>query len=148
MRALKEETIFAYTEGDCWFLAQELRRFTGGALVFSSPNLRLKSFPLSDAIFRWEHVALQLADGRIMDVYGPQSLDEFRDRWATEQLIVTDDETRIADLLEGQMPQYTTQPQTRALARRLLNAYRIPFTGRKNRDAAELSGVLSAPQSV
>jgi hypothetical protein len=131
-------TVKAYTEGDCWLLALELRRLTGFPMVFSVWTEDHSEIDEWD----WDHVAVRLPDGRVMDVTGVKDEDVFRLEWRSKTLYDTDSSDVIRmllgplvdDNLEGD-GEFRTRAQARACARRMLNEFRIPFEGRRHRDA-------------
>jgi hypothetical protein len=125
-----EYTREAFTTADCWALALEIRRLTGLSILFVSDD----PDPTEDRFFAWNHVAIQLPDGRILDVNGVSGSDDFAEIWETEQTLVTSDSPLIS-LLTRNMDRCYPNANARALARRLLNHYNIPTTGRRHRDA-------------
>lgn len=133
--APKEDTVDAFTCGDCWHLAWELHRLTGYPMIFSSSFLA----NYDSGRFEWDHVAVVLPDGNIMDVNGVQTSEDWEDRWSTEEMIVTTSGEEISQLLTDDIGKplkrmYPTH-NSRALARRLTNHFNIPNKGRRQRDA-------------
>lgn len=130
-------TVEAFTCGDCWALAVEVRRLTGYPLVFVSPYAEDHDADL--ALFGWEHVAVRLPDGNILDVLGPQPPHVWFPKWNAHAAYTTNDQDEIDYLLDGQTRAYP-QANPRATARRILNHFNIPTTGRRHRDALPLPG--------
>lgn len=67
-----EHTVEAFTEGDCWLLAIVLSKRTGWPIVIMH---------VLDEPGWWRHVAVQHPSGKILDIEGLQSEDDFFDRW-------------------------------------------------------------------
>lgn len=136
--APKEDTVDAFTCGDCWHLAWELHRLTGYPMIFSSMWTTEEYIP-EPASFEWDHVAVVLPDGRIMDVNGVQGAQDWEERWNTENEVITSDPDEIKALLSDDIgkPLRRTYPthNSRSLARRLTNHFNIPNKGRRQRDA-------------
>ena len=131
----REDTVEAFTCGDCWSLAFELHRLTGYPMIFSS----MFETYVSVERFEWDHVAVVLPDGRIMDVNGVQSPEDWEDRWSTASEITTSSGEEISRLMTDDIgkPLRRIYPghNSRALARRLTNHFNIPNKGRRQRDA-------------
>ena len=142
-----EETVDVYTNGDCWFLALELHRLTGFPMIFSASTWLIDDITgpegytedWADSVFAWDHVGIELPDGRILDVNGPEDIEDWMCLWSTGDSISTADPDRIATLLKddagGSLKRLYPKHNARALARRMLNAFDIAFTGRRHRDA-------------
>lgn len=62
-----------YTEGDCWILAFEL------GLLLDRPIVAVGPSPFPEW---WDHVLVDLEDGRLLDVYGPHRESECLARWS------------------------------------------------------------------
>lgn len=71
------DTVIAYTEGDCWHLAHTLHQMTGWPMVFFVAH----PYPEDDPLDCWDHVAIQMPDGHILDVNGPQTCTAFVRAW-------------------------------------------------------------------
>lgn len=133
--APKPATVEAFTEGDCWALALEIRRLTGYPLLFSTmfPG-RAADYEMYPEDFPWDHVAVMLPDGNVLDVFGIASREAFSVRWGTKDSLTVSDSALVEKLTNDQVPRYF-KPNPRATARRLLNHFNIPTTGRRHRDA-------------
>lgn len=68
----------AFTEGDCWVLAEEVRKMTGWEKVAVGYDDTEEG---QKPDFYWLHVANRLPDGRLLDITGIHSDEEFIDRW-------------------------------------------------------------------
>lgn len=123
----RPETVEAFTDGDCWRLAVEIRRLTGLPLIFANPLPEMQSD-------YWEHVGALLSDDTVIDVHGVTPRKQWLTKWDSETEIITGDSNTISDLLSDQETEYP-QANPRATARRLLNHFNIPTTGRRHRDA-------------
>lgn len=92
---MSEDEVRAFTEGDCWLLAQHVRRLTGLPLVFANP------WPKDEGY--WEHVGVLVAQDRVLDVEGIHPRSEWVRKWAplggTSFEAHTDEE--IADHLDA-----------------------------------------------
>lgn len=73
-----KETVQAFTEGDCWVLAEEVRKMTGWEKVAVGYDDTEEG---QKPDFYWLHVANRLPDGRLLDITGIHSDEEFIDRW-------------------------------------------------------------------
>jgi hypothetical protein len=129
-----ENTREAFTNGDCWALALAVRQLTGLPLVFSSPDPDGYD---EDPEFLWDHVAVTLPDGTVLDVDGIEERERWADSWGSFDLLITADSELIDGLTNDQTRRYPNV-NARALARRLLNHYNIPTTGRRHRDAVPI----------
>lgn len=109
-------TIIAYTEGDCWHLAWTLHRMTGLPMIFS---LYEKWNGLHDAAC-WDHVGLLLRPDTVLDIFGAQPLDQWKDDWGTLSTIISSDESEIADIVGWTFAEREFDVDSRAVARRLL----------------------------
>jgi hypothetical protein len=120
-------TVEAFTHGDCWRLAVEVRRLTGLPLIFANPLPEMQSD-------YWEHVGALLPDDTVVDVNGITSREQWLAKWNSETGIITEDSETISELLSDQETEFP-KANPRATARRLLNQFNIPTTGRRHRDA-------------
>jgi len=67
----------AFVSGDCGYLALALSKETGWNLVgLSHPDAAAEDY--------WYHLAVQMPDGKILDINGAWTEDEFLDLWASE----------------------------------------------------------------
>lgn len=64
--------VYAFTKGDCWVLAQELEAAYGYPIIMAT---------YGDGY--WCHAANMLPDGRIVDIEGIRSEDDWVKRWTT-----------------------------------------------------------------
>lgn len=63
----------AFTHGDCWHLAETIHSATGYPLITAQWEEATDSY--------WSHVANRLPDGRIADIEGIWSEEEWLQRW-------------------------------------------------------------------
>jgi hypothetical protein len=116
-----KETVRAFTEGDCWVLAEEVRKMTGWSKVAVGYDDTEEG---QKPDFYWLHVANRLPDGRLLDITGIHSDEEFIDRWGApvsdSYLFPVDDPSyfdhvepeynidarRVADVLIEMLPLY------------------------------------------
>lgn len=116
----RPETITAYTTGDCWHLALILRKLTGKRMVFANPDTSWGSD-------YWEHVGLEVAPGKILDINGVSTAKAWKDRWAGKTgyrrglqiLMYMDDDKAIREFLDDQGRTFP-ECNTSRVARRLL----------------------------
>jgi hypothetical protein len=106
-------------------------------MVFGSPYAEDHDTDLD--LLGWEHVAVRLPDADILDVRGPQRPNVWFAQWNVRAVYTTNDQDEIDYLLDGQVRAYP-QANPRATARRILNHFNIPTTGRRHRDALPLTG--------
>lgn len=107
-----ERTVEAYTEGDCWHLALVIHRRTGWPMVFARPMARS-----SDPLY-WEHAAILMPDGRVLDIMGTHVLESWAEQWGRGITIVGDTKALLERWLEDQERRFLTD--TYAVATRLL----------------------------
>ena len=117
-----KEVVYAYTTGGCGHLALELRRLTGLPIVVHGNPVALI------------HAGLWVNEF-VLDVNGltHASAWESQWRWGTSATQLLEDDEDVQDYFAGMSP--FTKHNSRALARRLCNAFDIPTTGRRHRDA-------------
>lgn len=102
--------IKAYTSGDCWRLALELRKRSNLPIVFLYEADPL-DLPEPQDIY-WSHVMIDLQDDRYLDINGAQSETEIRTGWKASPSIydlhfLSTDNARLIDLLmEDQKVEY------------------------------------------
>lgn len=130
----KPETVVAFTEGDCWHLAFELHRLTGYPMFFSSAWEEQPT-----GYFQWDHVGLSVGETHVLDVNGLTDVEDWMLYWQTASSIETAKSDEISGLLcddiGGPLKRRYPKHNSRALARRLINHYDIPNTGRRQRNA-------------
>lgn len=72
-----------FSNGDCAHLAKALARKTGGSLVVISddPDFEL-NLRVDPQLTLWDHMAVRLSDGRIMDVSGLWTEQDIAKEWS------------------------------------------------------------------
>lgn len=79
-----EDELDAFSNGDCAHLAKALAKKTGGSLVVLSDDedfeLNLRVDP---GLVLWDHMAVKLNDGRILDVNGLWREEDIVSKWST-----------------------------------------------------------------
>jgi hypothetical protein len=75
----RQTVITAFTDGDCWRLAQYLSDRTGWDMVALGIKLDRRE---PEGQRYWEHMAVRRPDGRIVDVLGIHTEAEFLELWA------------------------------------------------------------------
>lgn len=73
----------SFSNGDCAHLAKALARKTGGSLVVLSddPDFEL-NLRVDPQLVLWDHMAVRLKDGRILDVSGLWTEKEIAGEWS------------------------------------------------------------------
>jgi len=147
MRSYKprRHTIVYMTQGDCWVLAGKLSELTGWpvvAVIHPDDALGDPDQVGNEAPGGWEgwtHMAVQDPEGRILDINGPQSPEDFLRQWAwtVRRRGVSDEASLLRTLtaeeytLEAALQRewwgasqfYPSQYSHRRVARRLLDTY-------------------------
>lgn len=115
----REPDVSRFTEGDCHVLARELSKLTGWPCVtFDYPNDPRGSI----------HCAVQMPDGRIMDVLGIHDPGDFSEMWADFGYPKFSQRSkRIMRQWGGAQFGSYSYERARVLARRLLYHFDIPF---------------------
>lgn len=72
------DVIEAFTEGDCWALAEEVQKITGWDIVAIGFNGDGKVFPTERY---WEHMANRRPDGLILDITGLHAKKSWLEGW-------------------------------------------------------------------
>lgn len=73
----------AFSNGDCAHLAKALARKTGGSLVVLSDDEDFeRSLRVDPGLALWDHMAVRLNDGRILDVSGLWTEKEISKEWS------------------------------------------------------------------
>jgi hypothetical protein len=112
------ETIEAFTCGDCWMLAKAIHDITGWTLVFYVPEI--------DEPWMWEHVAVRMPDGLILDIEGTHTEDFFISRWSDPSRRHRADIMEVhsfavwEDAVWDQIPEYVSWSRARKVARRIV----------------------------
>ena len=123
--SLSPEVIHAFTQGDCWRLAEELHRLTGYSLVaVGFEQEEEENLPLSQRC--WMHVLNQCPDGTLLDVMGVHDSDSTLEYWAQEYgaliNVNTADSQEWADLTQEAERSFPAFDVTH-VAHRALSAY-------------------------
>lgn len=83
----------AFTLGDCWHLAETIHTMTGHPIITASWTETVTEHdPITDeeevwTYTSWSHVAVRLPDGRILDILGIWSEQEWLDHWAEQSKV-------------------------------------------------------------
>ena len=126
------DTIEAFTCGDCWMLARAIHDISKWDMVLYNP------YPHRDLDY-WEHVAVRMPDGLILDIEGAHTEDDFLQRWnenaADEDAYEYGEVIPLSGVDEweratgDQVPAYADPenawPRARRVARRILADYGI-----------------------
>lgn len=74
----------SFSNGDCAHLAKALARKTGGSLVVLSddPDFEL-NLRVDPQLVLWDHMAVRLKDGRILDASGLWTAKDIATEWST-----------------------------------------------------------------
>lgn len=74
----------AFSNGDCAHLAKALARKTGGSLVVLSDDPDFEfSLRVDPQLALWDHMAVRLKDGRILDVSGLWTAKDIATEWSS-----------------------------------------------------------------
>jgi hypothetical protein len=74
----------AFSNGDCAHLAKALARKTGGSLVVLSDDADFEfSLRVDPGLVLWDHMAVRLNDGRILDASGLWREEDIVKNWST-----------------------------------------------------------------
>lgn len=73
------DVIEAFTEGDCWALAEEVQALTGWDIVAIGMDDEPHSKPVSERY--WEHMANRRPDGLILDITGLHNDKHWLEGW-------------------------------------------------------------------
>lgn len=111
----RRETLEAYTDGDCWHLAYTIHRRTGWPMIFADPTDHLP------AARYWEHAAVVVPGGRVLDIEGVHSRRVWKQRWGAKRVTVVASTSAIRALwIAGQERSFTTR--SAGVASRLLRS--------------------------
>ena len=113
----------AYTQGDCWALAQELRRLTGWQVWVVAQRQGDSADPHPD---HWSHMLVRTPQGEFLDIEGVRSASDLLSLYAVagqESFLAPVPAGRLARFVSRQSRFYPSMALT-PTALRLLAEYR------------------------
>lgn len=96
-----EDEIFAFTEHDCFWLADKLNSRGFGEIIYSyDGNLTQEFYRTVGEV--WTHMAIEIEDGVFFDVEGVQTAESILKKYSGTEIRKVKDRAHLEKLLEQQ----------------------------------------------